>query len=257
MSNFLKMTDAGKTWLVRIVFEGEGYGLWDDGDHEFALRHIKRTPTGNVADPLVEFFDMSYAVAPFEAQHVSRYYSKSLIERLGGLNLDGGIPARAISPEGMAVVRLWLNQFSTEDMLMSFDNPHRYCCATIAADDDGTGNPGLSIQKFFVPESSYNLGEHINVARRMAKQAGMEGEMVTFLNEELRAQEVGLLQLYNTIGLSQKPDEREASVILAALRWFQSCKNGEHDMSGLTDIIDSDDVSMTEIDDLCEKVNFG
>lgn len=44
-------------------------------------------------------------------------------------------------------------------------------------------------------------------------------------------------------------------VVLASLRWFQSCKNGEHDMSEIADIADPDEITSDFIDELCCALN--
>lgn len=50
---------------------------------------------------------------------------------------------------------------------------------------------------------------------------------------------------------------RNLDVILGALRWFQSSKNAELDMSEICDIVDPDTVSSSYIDVLAEQLNFG
>lgn len=83
-------------FYVRVVFRGEGYGLFRDGKH--ACVHDKD-------EPMVEFYDSRYPHVPVEfdvdeprrGQFVSRYYLSTLLDdartHIGGIALDGGVPA--------------------------------------------------------------------------------------------------------------------------------------------------------------------
>lgn len=85
-------------FYVRVVFRGEGYGLFRDGKH--ACVHDKD-------EPMVEFYDSRYPHVPVEfdvdeprrGQFVSRYYLSTLLDDadrpgyIGGIALDGGVPA--------------------------------------------------------------------------------------------------------------------------------------------------------------------
>jgi len=260
MSNFLKIADADITWLVRIVFEGEGYGQWNEEKQCFALNHDEGLTTEESVTPIVEFYDTRREGSPFGGYFVSRYFVSMLLRRnaTGGLNLQGDVPEWSISARTMEIVRSWLAQFGQGDRQMSSNDPHVHCSIAVVANDDGSGNPGIKFQSFFVPETLYNWGQHLKLARDMARDAGMEGEMVEFCNEELPALAHAGRALENSSPtVSEGLNQKETSIVLAALRWFQSCKNGEHDMSEVADIFDPDDVSMNDIDDLCERINFG
>lgn len=74
--------DVGRQFSVRVVNNGDRYGL--DG----RLTHAEN-------DPLVEFYDRTYAGKPgFAAigQFVTRYNLTQLLTVTGGLCLDGGVP---------------------------------------------------------------------------------------------------------------------------------------------------------------------
>jgi hypothetical protein len=72
--------ENGRAFNVRIVRDGERYGLKDRLTHE--------------GKPLVEFYDATQDPAKFgpRGQFVSRYYASTLLERnySTGLCLDGG-----------------------------------------------------------------------------------------------------------------------------------------------------------------------
>jgi hypothetical protein len=74
--------DKGRPFLVRVVLQGERYGLDD------CLTHDK-------PDPLIEFYDRTYAGPQFgeRGQFVSRYCARTLADHRhgAGLCLDGGI----------------------------------------------------------------------------------------------------------------------------------------------------------------------
>lgn len=82
----------GRTFLVRVVHKGDRYGLDDK------LTHDK-------ADPMVEFYDLSYPdkFGP-RGQFVSRYNAFTLSKVQGGLNLCGHEPVWSIDAEAMLPV---------------------------------------------------------------------------------------------------------------------------------------------------------
>lgn len=90
------VNDSGRQFYVRVVFQGEKYGLDDKLTHR-------------EADPLVEFYDYTYAgqktFGP-RGQFVSRYYAQTLAQhKLGlGLSLDGGVPAWTVDGEALRLV---------------------------------------------------------------------------------------------------------------------------------------------------------
>ena len=84
----------GLTWALRLINEGDCYGLNDCIVH-------------NEARPLVEFFDTRYPHTDI-GQFVSRYYVETLLGGKDGLLLDGGIPEWRVSASGMDAVRAWL-----------------------------------------------------------------------------------------------------------------------------------------------------
>lgn len=93
----LKVNSHGIDFNVRILYEGETYGLNDQFIHK-------------KQDPLVEFYDTRYPHTEY-GQFVSRYYLSTLLERTENkvLNLDGGIPDWRIEPGSMNIVNQWLN----------------------------------------------------------------------------------------------------------------------------------------------------
>jgi hypothetical protein len=101
MSKTTKVTTfAGRTFMVRLVEEGDAYGRED------CLTHRDRTP-------LVEFYDATYAGRGFgpRGQFVSRYYLDTLTGEgsfsqgdlrvgMNGLNLHFGEPAWKLDAQG-------------------------------------------------------------------------------------------------------------------------------------------------------------
>jgi len=92
---------------VRVVFRGDGYGLFRDGKH--ACVH-------NEEEPMVEFYDGRYPHDPvggdLRGQFVSRYYLSTLTEHQtkphalqggGGLNLQGDAPDWSIDGPSFAL----------------------------------------------------------------------------------------------------------------------------------------------------------
>lgn len=103
---------TGAPFLARVVFKGDGYGAWDEG--QWALHHKKE-------EPLIEFFDTRYQFTPY-GQFVSRYYVSTLLEnddsrRTPGLNLYGGEPDWSIDGKAMNKVRDWLAQLFDKEAL--------------------------------------------------------------------------------------------------------------------------------------------
>lgn len=83
------------SWAVRVVFEGEHYGLAG------AIVHA-------VPEPLVEFFDTRYEHTDL-GQFVSRYYLSTLLDRNDdGLCLDGGVRDWRIGGACMRRITDWL-----------------------------------------------------------------------------------------------------------------------------------------------------
>lgn len=89
---------AGRRFTAKIVDVGDRYG--------------RNKCLTNDGDPMVEFYDATYAGNPgfdAEGQFVSRYYIATILGRDGfGLDLDGGIPVWTIDAEAMTEVRAWL-----------------------------------------------------------------------------------------------------------------------------------------------------
>lgn len=84
----------GRRFLVRVVEKGDRYGLDD------CLTHDE-------ADPLIEFYDLTYTekFGP-RGQFVSRYYASTLAEdaKPYSLTLDGGVPVWWVDAEALAPV---------------------------------------------------------------------------------------------------------------------------------------------------------
>jgi len=110
MNTVLKVKNAnGRGWSVRLLRKGDNYGLND-------------VLTVNQEEPLVEFYDATYANdARFDVglgQFVSRYYATSLAESAGGLNLDGGVAVWFVDADAMTEVREWImNEVGMSEML--------------------------------------------------------------------------------------------------------------------------------------------
>ncbi len=86
----------GRAFFVRVVMQGERYGLEDRITHKGT-------------DPLIEFFDYKTAnqktFGP-RGQFVSRYLASTLADHLdgAGLCLAGGVSAWAVDGEALAPV---------------------------------------------------------------------------------------------------------------------------------------------------------
>lgn len=90
-------------FIVRIVNNGDGYGLGD------TVRHT-------LSDPLVEFYDGDQDPAKFglRGQFVTRYLLSTLMEDRytlsdGGLRLDAGLSDWRITPAGMRTLFVHLD----------------------------------------------------------------------------------------------------------------------------------------------------
>lgn len=93
MSTFrFENKSTNKSWLVRIVKQGDRYGLNN------CLIHDK-------PDSILEFYDTSNG-----EQFVSRYYVETFlgIRKGMGLMLDGGSPQWDIDEESIDAVKEWL-----------------------------------------------------------------------------------------------------------------------------------------------------
>jgi len=101
---FTIQNDQGRMFNVRIVREGDRYGLHDCLTHNGA--------------PMVEFYDASQDPAKFgeRGQFVSRYYVDTLTGRDGfgrdirnghALALDGGVEAWTLDPWAAAQAVDW------------------------------------------------------------------------------------------------------------------------------------------------------
>lgn len=105
MHDLIVINDRGRRFGVRIVREGDGYGVDDKIIHDRA-------------DPLVEFYDMTYTHPPFgeRGQFVSRYHRSTLMESRMGLCLDGGIDVWQVDTFAMDQVRRLLAHTIREEM---------------------------------------------------------------------------------------------------------------------------------------------
>lgn len=114
MHDLIIYNDEGNPFGVRIVREGDCYGL----DDMLVYEPCGRGERFIDGDPLIEFYDMRYTDRFGErGQFVSRCYRSTLMEHDGryGLNLDGGVPAWHIDAEAMQqVFRLLTSTFQAE-----------------------------------------------------------------------------------------------------------------------------------------------
>ncbi len=94
---------ANKTWLVRLVEQGDAHGRGN------VLTHQER-------EPLVEFFDPKYPHTDL-GQFVSSYYLSTLLaSRNDGLMLDTGSPSWQLSAQAFADVQQWLKTAHNTDL---------------------------------------------------------------------------------------------------------------------------------------------
>lgn len=107
MHDLIIINDRGRRFGVRIVHEGERYGRDD------CLVHDER-------EPLVEFYDMTYADQPGfgpRGQFVSRYYRCTLMDHhFGGIDLYGGVDAWKVDAFAMDQVRRLLAHTIREEV---------------------------------------------------------------------------------------------------------------------------------------------
>lgn len=91
----------GVRFNVRILRNGARYGA----DHVLTWEEDR---------PGVEFYDTRYPHTEFGQFTGGRYYVDTILGRdgwgagIGGLDLDGGIPAWRVDAESMTIVRAWL-----------------------------------------------------------------------------------------------------------------------------------------------------
>lgn len=118
MHDLIIYNDEGNPFGVRIVREGDCYGLDDCLTYDETDDHFR------AGDPMIEFYDMRFA-SEFTGRHsfgprgqfVSRYHRSTLMGSDGryGLNLYGGVPAWRIDAEAMQqVFRLLTSTFQAE-----------------------------------------------------------------------------------------------------------------------------------------------
>lgn len=93
--------DVGRSFNVRVVRQGDAYGLDDRLTHDDPR-------------PMIEWYDATHANdGRFgeRGQFVSRYYVSSLAERDvdQGLNLDGGVDAWCVTAENVAAALRFAN----------------------------------------------------------------------------------------------------------------------------------------------------
>lgn len=99
---------TGRPFLVRIVREGERYGLND------CLTHDDKHARG----PLVEVYDLTHANAPGRfgerGQFVSRYYVRDFLAAslrgTRGIDLDGGVPVWKLDAAALADACAWIRE---------------------------------------------------------------------------------------------------------------------------------------------------
>jgi len=98
---------TGRRWHVRIVREGDRYGR-EEG--------IGRSAIHREADVLVEFYDAEQDQDTFgpRGQFVARYYGSTLDTVKGGLCLDTGVSAWAVSSTVVSVAVALARRVSSE-----------------------------------------------------------------------------------------------------------------------------------------------
>ena len=101
MSTLTTTGTDGRPFTVRIVREGDAYGLND------CLTHDE-------AEPLIEFYDASQDPEAFgpRGQFVSRYYLTTLLEHTPGtgLGLEGSVPVWSIDADELDALIAVLRQ---------------------------------------------------------------------------------------------------------------------------------------------------
>lgn len=89
------ITGRDMVWAVRVVEQGDRYGLNDCLENDCPLS-------------MVEFYDTRSEHTDL-GQFVTRYFVDTLLKHPGGLCLDGGVPPWTISTHGMSKVFHWLH----------------------------------------------------------------------------------------------------------------------------------------------------
>jgi hypothetical protein len=169
MAFFFKVNDRTTEWLVRVLYQGEGYGQYVDG---------KWACTAESPEPLVEFYDLDCERAPFGAQFVNRYKLNTILEGKHGINLDDGTPKWTVTAEAMRRVRIWLSQ---APWILGTDATNPAICLSVFV--SGKNERGLPVVNRFdvvVPKSGYVDCLHIRKAEEIAKSFGMEGPLLVF-----------------------------------------------------------------------------
>ncbi len=103
---------SGQTWAVRLIQEGDAYGLADQLVHD-------------ESEPLVEFYDTRYEHTDL-GQFVTRYKRGTLLERQSGegLNLCGTEPSWQMSAAAIARVIDWLQTTAETPPVMTREALH-------------------------------------------------------------------------------------------------------------------------------------
>lgn len=99
--------ENGLPFVARMVFKGDGYGLYKNG--KYAL-------TYDEDEPMIEFYDARYSGSP-HGQFASRYYLNTLNQsvanpdprRTRGLCLDGGVDDWALDGDTLDLFLAWAN----------------------------------------------------------------------------------------------------------------------------------------------------
>lgn len=93
----------GQTFNVRLINQGEGYGIDNKVIHKYK-------------EPLVEFYDTRYNHTIL-GQFVSRYYISSILEHgENGLSLDMSVDDWFVDDVAMEDVIEWLGYMGENDM---------------------------------------------------------------------------------------------------------------------------------------------
>lgn len=87
-------TDSSMTWAVRIVEQGDKYGL------NSCLTH-------NQDEPLVEFYDTRYEHTDY-GQFVSRYYLRTILGHKGWVDLNCGVSDWTVGEGCVSRIQSWL-----------------------------------------------------------------------------------------------------------------------------------------------------
>lgn len=171
-----------------------------------------------------------------------------------------------------------------EGFLAHPDDPievvNRYVVNVSNPNHNASVEPDVFAAVIYVTDSEHDLGLHYDLAVEAAQENGIHGDLLCSDGQGLcivetsadvsapnRASGDGGVEQSRQLSAEQENSanvairtpalvsNRNLDIILGALRWFQSCKNGEHDMSEICDIVDPDTVSPSYIDQLCENLN--